>query len=87
MCIRDRRLDLQVWLQKWACDAAAAQGTWRPATAEAVEDVAAALAIQDVTGAMPKQLVRSFGQWLRQHVRIRLKNGVLNWQWALVASC
>eukprot|EP00974_Lingulodinium_polyedra_P013647 1322125-Lingulodinium_polyedra.AAC.1 len=36
---------------------------------------------------MPNQLVRSFGQWLRQHVRIRLKKGVLNWQWALVASC
>eukprot|EP00974_Lingulodinium_polyedra_P047510 4559829-Lingulodinium_polyedra.AAC.1 len=36
---------------------------------------------------MPKQVVRSFGQWLRQHVRLRLKRGVLSWQWALVASC
>eukprot|EP00974_Lingulodinium_polyedra_P059584 5740074-Lingulodinium_polyedra.AAC.1 len=36
---------------------------------------------------MPRQVARSFGQWLRQRVRIRLKRGVLNWQWAMVASC
>eukprot|EP00974_Lingulodinium_polyedra_P065159 6299330-Lingulodinium_polyedra.AAC.1 len=36
---------------------------------------------------MPQAVVRELGQWLVQHVELRMRGGVQHWQWAMVGMC